>query len=1069
MANQTITTTINYDDAAISGLLNGETITNNGGSLTINSDVRWAQQAAVMGNITCSAVLGGTVLIDGTTVWELPFTASTGNVPTLTALGTNGVTGGTSAATGELLRVWATGSLNPAVAAAAMPATGFIKLRTKVGTFQAGEIVTLPSGATVTIADAGRRSWLHIVGAETLGITAARVSGTCQMTGDWYVLGTTNGLDDQTFQFPVADYCPAIQIETAVGSGVYEWWLYADNRWGTATQFVATDVRGKYFGMDPTTGVITIARRATNPCGFKPVSGLKVRVPNLICSSSSSANWNANTFPAASANRYRGILTSAATCDSFYDKVSLNWDLAPVAGRNFTMQNSGSMAIRNIPSMIGSTILDNVGVGCTPNITNNAAAVQCTGSRSVTITNNCRFTKRESGDAGNGDLALLVSTVDEVTITDTQCEMFGATGSQTRSGTGGSAIVVRVGGCGETDVTNITAIGGALAISVNSGSTTVNGVTFADNLVGANVSTGTLISMVTFITVADAYFNGPINWFGGLSGVQPRNAAIVVSASSKRLIFQNIGTSAAPLDLGNQTSSMFSMSDTSKAIFRRVYSQNSRSSFFVNATITFADCDFDNCATDYADLNQLGGIRSRFRGLKCGLANTPTALSVGTNVADLFTSATAGRIIFTGGDPDPTNPQLVISGGVGAATNGAGNAILPNLGDTATWESPWFILGHTALANSALALVGTNTGNFNYDFQYDTGSGWNGTWLSATGANLSGIGAINPATGIKLKLRATVATATATNALGLISVITVTTATDQDTLYPFPFDATGTVTNLLTGSRVQIYNDDTNTELFNGVVAGTSIAYEYYDGTQVSAGDTVRIRVAKLGYLPQTLLAIATAAGFAATANQQTDAIYVSNGIDGSTVTEFTPDYPNVQMDVSDPDGVTTVQRIYAWLRYTEATSQGIDLWFDVVTPTDGVNYLIDSAKLNLKIDNTSASPVTVIGGRIYRSDGATIIAAISGSIQMDPNRVYSVTGIPTADQNAAATWNYGLESTVSSGQMLRGITRTQLAKVNVNETTGDVTIYKLDGTTVFAQASTSPTGDRNAPTVDWS
>ena len=52
---------------------------------------------------------------------------------------------------------------------------------------------------------------------------------------------------------------------------------------------------------------------------------------------------------------------------------------------------------------------------------------------------------------------------------------------------------------------------------------------------------------------------------------------------------------------------------------------------------------------------------------------------------------------------------------------------------------------------------------------------------------------------------------------------------------------------------------------------------------------------------------------------------------------------------------------------------------------------------------------------------------------------------------------------------MLRGIARTQLAKVDINETTGQVTIYKLDGTTVFAQASTSPTGDRNAPTVDWS
>lgn len=75
----------------------------------------------------------------------------------------------------------------------------------------------------------------------------------------------------------------------------------------------------------------------------------------------------------------------------------------------------------------------------------------------------------------------------------------------------------------------------------------------------------------------------------------------------------------------------------------------------------------------------------------------------------------------------------------------------------------------------------------------------------------------------------------------------------------------------------------------------------------------------------------------------------------------------------------------------------------------------------------------------------------------------------PSANAIAEAVWNYILEGSVSAGQMLTGVTRTQLARVDINETTGQVTIYKLDGTTIFAQASTSPTGDRNAPTVDWS
>lgn len=68
MANQTLTTVSNYDEAALTGLLNGETITINAGAMTINSDVRWAQNAAAFGSVTISSTLGGSVLIDGSDV-----------------------------------------------------------------------------------------------------------------------------------------------------------------------------------------------------------------------------------------------------------------------------------------------------------------------------------------------------------------------------------------------------------------------------------------------------------------------------------------------------------------------------------------------------------------------------------------------------------------------------------------------------------------------------------------------------------------------------------------------------------------------------------------------------------------------------------------------------------------------------------------------------------------------------------------------------------------------------------------------------------------------------------------
>ena len=131
---------------------------------------------------------------------------------------------------------------------------------------------------------------------------------------------------------------------------------------------------------------------------------------------------------------------------------------------------------------------------------------------------------------------------------------------------------------------------------------------------------------------------------------------------------------------------------------------------------------------------------------------------------------------------------------------------------------------------------------------------------------------------------------------------------------------------------------------------------------------------------------------------------------------------------------------------------------------------LVSTASLLIRGNaNITLDPVTV-------SSAARLFIAANANITLD-NFTLSATGTlstpsgscPSANEIAQAVWNYILEGSVSAGQMLRGVTRTQLAKVDINETTGQVTIYKLDGTTIFAQASTSPTGDRNAPTIDWS
>lgn len=265
MANQSITSgTVNYDAAAISGLLNGEQITISGGAtLRIDADTNWNQQAAAFGTIAPDTTSGGNVLIDGRDLWEVPFSASSGNVPTQAALGSNGVTGGTSGATGELTRVWATGSLTPAAAGGAMPATGYIKLRSKTGTFAAGETISLPGGATVTASGAGKRSWMQVMQSLT-GTFNLNTYSTLNVQGDWYELGVTQGLDNEIIQAPFTAPIYGIQIETSPGSGVYEWWANYTYRMNAYAQTA-------YFENNTTNGTVT--RTLSRPTSWVEPNG----------------------------------------------------------------------------------------------------------------------------------------------------------------------------------------------------------------------------------------------------------------------------------------------------------------------------------------------------------------------------------------------------------------------------------------------------------------------------------------------------------------------------------------------------------------------------------------------------------------------------------------------------------------------------------------------------------------------------------------------------------------------------------------------------------------------------
>lgn len=999
MAAQTLTdVTRNYDDAAISGLLNGELITLNNSNLIINSDVRWAQQAAVLGSITISTTLGGSVLVDGRDVWWIPFDASSGNVPALGTAGVQNCDGGTSLATGEFLGIWSALGTAPLASGSPIPSTGFIKFRSKVGNFLDNEIINLPGGANVTVNSitGGRRGWIHVVGAEAGAVTVPRL-GTFQTRGDWFELGETNGSDDQTFQFPVTDNCPAIQIETAPGSGVYEWYLNAGSRWGTATVFVPTDARGKYFGQDNATGIITIARRVSNACGFKPASGCKVRIPNIIVSSSTNANWNLNTINATAATRYDFVTTSAGNID--IEGIIGTWFLSFASAFAVRVVNSALLQTLTISNTASTTTLDNVAVGL--NAALELSPVTLSNLFSGGLIRDVRAARYAS--SGTGQFVFSVTDCEQLNFTRVIGELFGSTTAVTR----GNATVYSffftrannftmescVGICGRLDFSQ--------CANVNS-----NNYLFAE---GINGTTPNNVNPISAIVVSNASINIDINGFSSFANIANQHpyTGLLSITNAYFITFRNVGTASVPYNMGsaNACGVIATLATATNLVFRRIYTQNTRTAPFSTAN-TVQGVVMDNVWGDGADSQQILALNVTPKGCRWTRSLTGGASVYGRHWEDAFISATAGFILIAMNEPlAATADQVEATAGTPAFTSG-GQVAMRTLGDQVTWTCPYFVLGYTSLTNVAPTITGTNTANFSFEYQIDIGSGFS-AWKTMNAANLSGE-TISPLVGFRLKVRATVTVANSANALTFISIAGTTNSTDQQIQYPLPFDAAASITGIIAGSRIQIYNVTTATELRNEIVPGTSFTFGYYNGIEASPGDVIRIRLAYVNganaRLPQEIIAVASSLGFSALASQVQDTVYNTNAIDGSTVTELTSDYPNLQIDSNDVDGETTVQRIYAWFVNNRASSQGIEQYFDALLAEDLVNYRIKASVVNLKIDNVIATPLKIIGGRIYRDDGDTVIAATSNSIQIDPDKAYGVevgtSGLTVSESN---------------------------------------------------------------------
>jgi hypothetical protein len=820
--------TVNWDTltgGSVNATLDTYTISN-GTTLLIDTDTyQCANHSTAFGSLDTVSFTGtgGRLLIDGRNVRVIPFNTGSGTVP---AIGTTITQGGV---TGTLLGVWANWQSEPLAAAAAMPATGFIKIKNKSGGNYAAGALT---GITATATGADTTGWIEVRGADTATITVPRI-GTFEVIGDWYVIGTTNGARAQIIPCPTTATSsatfPGVQIETAPGSGVYEWFPAAGQVSGTGIRTAGVESKVVW----ATTTGIRIGNDGTNGVGFLPPTGCRVRIPNVIltCCTRTTGGSGPRVVPNATlATRQEWITTGAGSI--LMTRCVSNWN--NTFAQPFTVQllDCALADTINISEQSAALNINNIVVSPTAAQINFALnLVSCFGGGTV---QNSKFVRVSL--ASSGSYVCQTNFVSGVTFSGN----FFTTLTNRANVTTGLWTATQIQNC---TFTSNTFCGGRF-LTVGCINNTFTNTSYID---GWTATTGTGNPMAAFDFTAASSGNTVDGLLFPTTNNHPYNALVNLTAAYNTTV-KNIGTRGSRLSLGsaNQTGLILSSGGNNSGVkLQRIYTLNTRTGLH---TLVNSDTGilFESVYGDFADTTAIAGLNAILKGMGQTSATTGQVSVYGTHWLDEFTADTTGRIIALMNEPTATTTaQSQITSGT-PNFNSSGQIALTVVGQQLTMEMPYFALGHTAAANLAPTITGTNTGNFTIEFQFDKGAGYNGTWLVANQTNWNSVGTITPSIGIRLRLRVTCATANAGNLLTQVRFDTVSTLTAQtNNLYPLSVNSVQ-LTGLQANTEVRAYRGTdpaTSTE-----IAGIESTSGSFSFTQSFAGESGYIIIASLGY-----------------------------------------------------------------------------------------------------------------------------------------------------------------------------------------------------------------------------
>jgi hypothetical protein len=824
-----------------------------GGILTIDTDTRYCLNSTPSTAAIDDLEMGvdypmGECHILGDNVRLIPYDTGSGNVP---AIGTTISQGGVSA---ELLGVWANLGTAPTTAGSSMPSSGFIKVKNKTGgNFSSGALTGI--GATSNAADV--TGWIEVVFFET-GRIYIRPGPTFEIKGEWFYpidtdgdLITTSGSRGQTVQLPSSlDNCsyPGVFIEDSAGSDTYTFWPNAGEMWSLT--YLGTEQYRHRFVSISSHGLLQIGSDGSDDIGAMPSSGCKIRVPNIIFTSTNgTVGYDANSDPGGTYSNRPAINPSQGGIIDF-DK-AVFWALHPdlLSAASISITNCLIKDRIDIEECNSYFTMENCHIVQPEAATNYPSGYIFANKYGGKIKDCSSYLAYSSGYAdcafwNQYNVGIEYENIWAQHIRNPPSSRYGALGTNN---------------CRDLLIDGITVIGGNMEFSTCIDCIARN-VVYADRTKGAVNSTA-----AGYACEIGSSTNCLIEYVTELPGcsddIHPWSYWGYITSSYDSTI-RFLGTPTTPLT-HKRSYPIYQGGNCVNAKFQRCYFTGS--DYILSGTNTTKGMIIESCWGDYdTDIRNMNqAFDSVLRGIKGGAGTGSTNMYSthnavqGTHFIDTFVAADEGKIaiIFNqktnAGPPCFSADSYEITDGA-PYFGGNGTLYLQNSDDEIIYTWPWYIKGYTGFKNSNPYRGGAQTQNVDVQYKIDKndGNGFSTTWKDATGANLSAETGMDAADGFKLKVKFSVNNADYRTYLNRFWFFGATDATSMLEALTYPLiseSVTINITGLKTGSEVRIYRSSDGVELAGIESSGTSFAYEYlYEGSDVD----VDIVIHALAYLP---------------------------------------------------------------------------------------------------------------------------------------------------------------------------------------------------------------------------